>query len=77
MWEDNLSLLLKNRPNTSTKKYINLIVLGKTAFQSMLMHERESECEREELRHWEKPRCIQVHNVKHSANTNTIQSKRV
>lgn len=40
-------------------------------------HERESECEREELRHWEKPRCIQVHNVKHSANTNTIQSKRV
>lgn len=50
MWEDNLSLLLKNRPNTSTKKYINLIVLGKTAFQSMLMHERESECEREELR---------------------------
>lgn len=51
MWEDNLSLLLKNRPNTSTKKYINLIVLGKTAFQSMLMHERESECEREELRH--------------------------
>lgn len=26
---------------------------------------------------WEKLRCIQVHNVKHSVNTNTIQSKRL